>query len=156
MVDSFDYERLDHEWVVLNAIRDAVLLALRGHRSADYLLALDIARDLLPGLYDPQESLLARAQEPPTVREYRQRAESESQIKKSPVSPIELLDEEIVRLKRYAQTPGARDKIFERRSGLEATETVCGAGLRQGHVQGPVITFLVSTTTLCGVFAPNG
>lgn len=84
--------RLDAEWTTLNAIRETLGIANTGPADSTYTSALALGREAAPQLFDPQFSLIAAAQEPPLVREYRQRAEAKSILDGHPISPLELLD----------------------------------------------------------------
>jgi hypothetical protein len=85
-------QRLDAEWLALNAVREMLGIANRGGADSTYLDALAIGRKAAPQLFDPQYSLIAAGQEPPLVREYRERAKAKSIVDGQEVSPLELLD----------------------------------------------------------------
>ena len=116
---SFDPERLDVEWVGLNALRETLRIALKGQSVPTYSDALRVARDLAPELYHPDVSVIAQAQEQPAVREYRQRAQAESELRGTTVTSVEVIDREIGELERLLSTHGERDRIESKLRSLE-------------------------------------
>jgi hypothetical protein len=97
---EFDKQRLDVEWTTLIAIREALGIAFKDKLSPTYAQSLSVGKELAPELYDPDVSLLARSDEPPTAREFRQRAEVRSRIEERSVTPLELIDPEIKEFER--------------------------------------------------------
>lgn len=98
--------RLDSEWVALNALRETIAIANRGVADSSYAQALAVGQQLAPRLFDPEFSVVASAQEPPLVQEYRQRAEAYSALGPEPVSPVTLLDHDIAEYERLLEAPG--------------------------------------------------
>lgn len=117
--ENFDPERLDAEWVGLNALRETLRIAFKGQAAPTYSDTLRVARDLAPELYHPNVSVLAQAQEQPAVREYRQRALAESELRGLTVSPVEVINREIGELERLLTTHGERDRIESKIRTLE-------------------------------------
>lgn len=108
--------RLDAEWLTLNALRETFGIANRGAASATYLDVLEKGHEIAPRLFDPHFSLLLAGQEPPLVREYRQRAEAKSLLDDRPVSPLDLLDGDLAADERLLEAAGGRGRDQLRRS----------------------------------------
>lgn len=100
-----DQRRLDAEWSAVNALRETLGIANRGAGDATCLQALALGRELAPRLFDPEVSILASGQEPPLVREYRQRAEAQAALQQA-VTPLELIDNDILEYERLLDAPG--------------------------------------------------
>lgn len=112
--------RLDSEWLGLNAIREALSVGTRGAQ-ATYATALAVGWRAAPELFDPHHSLMARGQEPPLVREFRESAEAETQRSGREVLPVQLLDAEIARVEELVGAPGApRKQLRNKLRGLRA------------------------------------
>lgn len=103
---TLSQRRLDAEWTALNAVRETLGIASRSPADSTYIDALAIGREVAPRLFDPQYSLIAAGQEPPLVREYRQRAEAKSILDKQPISPLELLDGDLSTDERLLEASG--------------------------------------------------
>lgn len=103
---TISQRRLDAEWAALNAVREMLGIASRNLADSTYIDALAVGRETAPKLFDPQFSLIAAGQEPPIVREYRQRAEAKSILDGQPVSPIELLDGDLASDERLLKVGG--------------------------------------------------
>ena len=68
-------ERLDPEWVTLNAVRDLMRLAVRGDNSkSTYDNALALGAVICPEILGPDVSVLRQDRESDLTKEYRQRA----------------------------------------------------------------------------------
>jgi hypothetical protein len=68
-------ERLDPEWVTLNAVRDLMRLAVRGDNSkSTYDNALALGAAICPEILGPDVSVLRQDRESDLTKEYRQRA----------------------------------------------------------------------------------
>lgn len=109
-------QRLDAEWTTLNAIREMLSIALKGN-TPTYAQAVDVGKVIAPQIYDVDSSRLGRGRESDLVREYRQKAEAESQLRGHPVSPLEVLDEDIEKQRRLVAA-GDRDLIRKRLNKL--------------------------------------
>jgi hypothetical protein len=84
--------RIDSEWVALNAFRELLKLATKGDMSkSTYDDALEFGGQLYPALLGQEVSLLRRARESDTTKEYRQRARLLSQKRGTAVDPLDLL-----------------------------------------------------------------
>lgn len=91
-----DGERINQEWVALNAIRGMIKIATKGDISkGTYDNSLDFGAELYPELLGAENSLLRRVRESDTAREYRQRAELRSVSSKVYVDPVKLLEDDI-------------------------------------------------------------
>jgi hypothetical protein len=111
--------RLDAEWTTLNAIREMLGIAVKGRMTPTYAQALDVGKTIAPQIYAVESSLLGRGREPKLVQEYRQKADALSEIRAQPVSPLEVLDEDIDIQRRLVMTSGDRDLIQRRLDQLE-------------------------------------
>ncbi|MGI9057450.1 MAG: hypothetical protein ACR2H5_02635 [Ktedonobacteraceae bacterium] len=112
MIDNWGFEdddlgkneekkiRLNAEWSTLVALRDMRGIANKGSRtnSASYKQALLLGEALIPGLFDPQHSLLNRERLSETARRFIQIAEASSESEGKTISPIDLLEIEINKL----------------------------------------------------------
>jgi hypothetical protein len=91
-----DGERVNQEWITLNAIRGMIKIATKGDMSkGTYDNSLDFGAELYPELLGPENSLLRRVRESDTAREYRQRAELRSISSEIFVDPVKLLEDDI-------------------------------------------------------------
>ncbi|MFJ2411819.1 hypothetical protein ACIOMR_21895 [Pseudomonas sp. NPDC087814] len=99
MEDFNDVERLNQEWITLNAIRGMIKIATKGDMSkGTYDNSLEFGGQLYPDLLGPEKSLLRRERESDTVKEFRQRAELQSLKLNKEVTALELLEQEIEEL----------------------------------------------------------
>lgn len=112
--------RLESEWLVLNAVRETRRLATKGGQST-YDQALELGAELLPALLGPDVSLIKKARESHTVREFRQRAARESAMRGISVEALELLKQEIKREQELlaVDAPGRVDQIKSRLTKLK-------------------------------------
>lgn len=94
--------RLNAEWATLVALRDMWGMPLKGSKrgGATYKQAFALGELLIPQLFDPDSSLLNKEKLSPTARKYIQMAEASSQIEQKPVSPVDLLKEDITRFEK--------------------------------------------------------
>jgi len=86
----------DQEWLLVNAVRQAFGIARRV--TITYADAIALALDLAPRLL-MEDSPLVQAFETKLVRLYKERATARSKIEKREVTPLEMLDLDIQRLK---------------------------------------------------------
>ncbi|MGR3772816.1 MULTISPECIES: hypothetical protein [Edwardsiella] len=85
-------DRINQEWIALNAIRGMVKIASKGSMSkSTYDNALDLGGVLYPELLGPDNSLLRRERESDTTKEYRQKAELRSIKNEFPITALELV-----------------------------------------------------------------
>jgi len=76
---SSHQDRINQEWIALNAIRGMVKIASKGSISkSTYDNSLDLGGALYPELLGPESSVLKRERESDTTKEYRQKAELQS------------------------------------------------------------------------------
>lgn len=115
----YDESRLEAEWTALSALREMLSIAQKGAFTPTYEQSLAFGRELSPPLFGQNSSLITKGQESPDVREYRQRAEAESQIKREDVSPVEIIDRDIEEFTKLADTVGNRNEIQKRIRTLE-------------------------------------
>ncbi|HCG5950822.1 hypothetical protein L3V27_22365 [Vibrio sp. J2-3(2022)] len=112
--------RLNQEWVTLNAVRDMVKLASKGSMSkSTYDNTLEFAGDLYPELLGPENSLLKRERESDTTKEYRQRAELESLREETEVSALELVLKDIAEYESLLDVAKANQKDRKRTDQLK-------------------------------------
>lgn len=111
---DFNEDRLDIEWITLNAVREMLGIALRGRPNPTYEQALAFGAVLSPQLFGPDSSLISQAQEPPIVTEYRQRAELESNAQGIAVNPLDILDKEISYYSDLTKSRGDKDRVQAR------------------------------------------
>jgi hypothetical protein len=109
-----DRIRLDAEWTTLNALRELIRIAVRGRENVTYERALGLANELLPELFNPDESLISKGQEPPIIREYRQMAEAKSLLQSKVIEPAELLDRDIQQAEDLLKAGGKQKDIRRR------------------------------------------
>ena len=89
-------QRIDAEWVALSAFRELLKLSTKGNMSkSTYAEALDFGAELYPALLGGDSSILRRATESDTTREYRQRARLKSQAAGKSIQPLDLLGPDI-------------------------------------------------------------
>lgn len=101
MSESSPEQRIDAEWVAISAFRDLLKLATKGDSSkSTYAEALDFGAELYPALLGAESSLLRRASESDTTREYRQRAHLKSQATGTTIQPLELIAPDIAELEQ--------------------------------------------------------
>lgn len=85
-------ERINQEWVTLNAIRGMMKIASKGSMTkSTYDNALDFGGALYPELLGPENSLLKRDRESDTTKEYRQKADLKSIRDNKATSALELV-----------------------------------------------------------------
>jgi hypothetical protein len=85
--------------MALSAIRDLLKLSTKGSMSkSTYAEALDFGAELYPALLGEDTSILRRATETDTTREYRQRARLKSQATGTDIKPLALITSDIEEL----------------------------------------------------------
>ena len=85
-------DRINQEWIALNAIRGMVKIASKGSMTkSTYDNSLDLGGVLYPELLGPEKSVLKRERESDTTKEYRQKAELQSIKNSSDVTALELV-----------------------------------------------------------------
>lgn len=109
-VKNFNYEvsmeeqnnRINQEWVTLNAVRGMVKIASKGSMTkSTYDNTLDLAGELYPELLGPENSLLKRERESDITKEYRQKAALKSIKTESEVTALSLVLEDIDEYNSY-------------------------------------------------------
>ncbi|SIQ52719.1 hypothetical protein [Marinobacterium stanieri] len=89
-------DRINQEWVTLNAIRGMVKIASKGSMTkSTYDNSLDLGGALYPELLGPEKSVLKRERESDTTKEYRQKAELKAIKDQVEVSPLDLVFKDI-------------------------------------------------------------
>jgi hypothetical protein len=115
-------QRINAEWLALTAFRGLTKLAAKGDSSkGTYDNALGLGGELYPELLGPNTSLLRRARESDTVKEYRQLARLRSLKQGQPVEPLALVQADIAELRdllRLAKTKKDRAKFGQIKSRL--------------------------------------
>ncbi len=85
-------ERINQEWITLNAIRGMVKIASKGSiKRSTYDNSLDLGGVVYPELLGPENSILKRERESDTTKEYRQRAELQSIKNEKIITALELV-----------------------------------------------------------------
>lgn len=88
--------RIDQEWITLNAIRGMVKIASKGSMTkSTYDNSLELGGALYPELLGPENSLLLRQRESDITREFRQLAEVQSMRDDLKIYPLDLVLKEI-------------------------------------------------------------
>ncbi|HVX12749.1 MAG TPA: hypothetical protein VHC22_16325 [Pirellulales bacterium] len=88
----FDQAGLDTEWTVLNAFREMLGIASKGKRNPTYSEAQSFAQSQFPHVFG-RDSFFASERD--DVKIYRDKAEAESLIQGTTVTPLDILDKEI-------------------------------------------------------------
>jgi len=113
-------ERINQEWVTLNAIRGMIKIATKGDiAKGTYDNSLELGGELYPELLGPENSLLRRQRESETAREYRQRAELESIEADEPITALMLLEVEIEKLTHLLEVAKRDNQQKERTDQLK-------------------------------------
>ena len=112
--------RLDLEWVALTAVREALALVTKS--SPTYLHALGVAQDLSSELFSSEAGMIAAAQEPQDLREYRQKAQAKSELTGSRVEAAELIRADIEEHVNLVNTSGNTDQLTKRLKRLQTLE----------------------------------
>jgi len=85
-------DRINQEWIALNAIRGMVKIASKGSMTkSTYNNSLDLGGALYPELLGPENSVLKRERESDTTKEYRQKAELQTIKNSTTVTALELV-----------------------------------------------------------------
>ena len=117
--------RLEIEWVTLNAVRELVNLATAGDPTkSTYQKALEAGGEICPEILGAS-SLLREAHVSPTVREFTQRAKLESKKNGCSITPLALIDAQLVHkteLLSVADQGEETDRIRQRVKRLEAAK----------------------------------
>lgn len=114
--------RVDSEWVAVNAFRELLKLSTKGNmQKSTYDEAMEFGGMLYPALLGQETSILRRAKESDTTREYRQRARLKSTLQGREVLPLELLQpdiEELETLLSVAKRNRERGRVDQLRNRL--------------------------------------
>ncbi|GAA0410509.1 hypothetical protein GCM10009133_18800 [Cocleimonas flava] len=99
-MNNNDYhERLDPEWLTLNAVRDLIKLAAQGDNSkSTYNKALDLGAAICPEILGDDVSILRHNRESDLTKEYRQRARYKSLKDNEDITPLFLVQTDIEEL----------------------------------------------------------
>lgn len=90
-------QRLDPEWITLNAVRDLMRLAVRGDFSkATYNQALDLGAAICPEILGPDVSVLRQDRESELTKEYRQIATYKSIRDAKEITALSLVQKDII------------------------------------------------------------
>lgn len=115
---GFDRERLDAEWVTLNAIREMLGIALKGRLQPTYDQSLAFGKVLAPKIFSSDASIIGKGNESQLAQEYRQAAEAQSAIDKRIVPPLELIDVDIDRFNNLLSNAGEKYDLIKRRLNI--------------------------------------
>ena len=139
MEGETDRERLDAEWVTVNALRELMRMATQGDSSqSTYNHALELGARICPQVLGEDVSLLRRHRESATVREFRQKAEAKSRIG-DPVSALTLLETEITEYRDLLATARNRQRTDQLKSRLTQMEQALEAIAPNRHSEGQLI-----------------
>ena len=104
--------RLDGEWLGLTALRDVLSTAARTPQTYDE--SIRFAQRVAPSFYSGVDSLIAAAHEPPEIRRIRQEAAARSQQERQPVSPVDVVNEEIAHYDSLLKTQATETDALRR------------------------------------------
>ncbi|MEK6257090.1 MAG: hypothetical protein AABP62_00600 [Planctomycetota bacterium] len=114
--------RLDSEWVTLNAVRELIRLATRGASSkSTYQEAIRLGGEICPEILG-ESSLIRASQESATTREFRQKAVLSSRNTGNEVTVLELLDREITQIKELLKSANKDERTAELSRRLTSLE----------------------------------
>lgn len=89
-------DRLDSEWITLNAVRDLIRLATKGDKSqSTYNNALELGAVICPEILGAEVSILRQDRESDLTKEFRQKARYKSIKEDKPINPLSLVQQEI-------------------------------------------------------------
>ncbi|MES9897847.1 MAG: hypothetical protein ABW148_02355 [Sedimenticola sp.] len=89
-------QKLDAEWIALNAFRGLTKIASHGDMERSiYDAALDLGGELYPELLGPEVSILKRERESDITKEYRQKASLRSIRDEISITPLEIVSADI-------------------------------------------------------------
>jgi hypothetical protein len=92
-----DLDRLNAEWITLNAVRGLSKIASQGDmEKSTYDNALELGGEIYPELLGKDVSVLKRERESDTTKEYRQKAEILSIRDSKIIEPLDLVKKEIL------------------------------------------------------------
>ncbi|WP_444986045.1 hypothetical protein [Halomonas mongoliensis] len=92
MNEIAEEERIDAEWITLNAMRGLTKIASHGDMAkSTYDNALELGGELYPELLGPEVSILKRERESDITKEYRQKASLRSVRDGTPNDPLSLI-----------------------------------------------------------------
>ena len=98
MLSTNNEERLDVEWITLNAVKGLIKLATNGDKSqSSYKKALDFGRAICPDILG-EDSILSKSHKSDLTKEYMQRAKYKSIKEGKEVTAIYLILEDIKEL----------------------------------------------------------
>lgn len=96
MLNDLDKNRLDQEWLTLNAVRELIKLSTNGDSSqSTYNQALELGSIICPELLDSNVSLIQQDRMSELTKEYTQRATLASIRDKKPIAALELVKNDI-------------------------------------------------------------
>lgn len=125
-----DYsERLDPEWLTLNAVRDLIKLAAQGDNSkSTYNKALDLGAVICPEILGEDASILRHNRESDLTKEYRQRARYKSIKDEKEITPLTLVKadieefESLLQIAKSSQDRTKTDKLTRKLGNLYKSE----------------------------------
>lgn len=123
------YNRLDTEWVTLNAVRDLIKLATQGDDSkATYSHALNLGAAICPKILGADVSILRQDKESNLTKEYRQKAACRSIRDGKEITALSVVNEEIydyeslVKVAKKGKNRTEIDKLQRKLSTLYASK----------------------------------
>ncbi len=117
--------RLDAEWVTLNAVRGMVKIAANGDLAkATYDNALEFGGELYPAMLGADSSILRRERESDIVKEYRQKAQLKSIKQAKDITALSLLQADIAELKDLLEISKSNNKERAKTDQLKRRLTI--------------------------------
>ncbi len=96
--------RLNSEWVTVNAVRELLKMATKGDmRMSTYDAAMEFGGEIYPELLGLEVSLLRRRRENETVKEYKQKSRLKTIKSNTQITPLSLIREDINELEDLLQ-----------------------------------------------------
>lgn len=135
--------RLDSEWVTLNAVRELMKMSTKGDmRKSTYDAAMEFGGEIQPELLGEDVSLLRRERESDTVKEYRQRARLKSRKSGIQIEPISLIQSEISEIKdllEVAKLESSRERVDQLKRRLSILSSAEAEISRESHSENQLI-----------------
>jgi len=112
MQENDSSQRLDPEWVTLNAVRDLIKIAAQGDNSkSTYNKALDLGAVICPEILGADVSVLRQDRESDLTKEYRQRATYRSIKESKDITALSLVKDDIEEYESLLETAkSSKDK----------------------------------------------
>ena len=103
MLEEWQRDRLNTEWILANAFREIINIAGRKPEKATFRQALRLAEKMAPGVFSPNKRILHGVMESVEARRYREKAEAESNLSAKHVSTFDYVNQEIQKITRQIE-----------------------------------------------------